>query len=207
VIPVLDEAVRIGACLARCAVADEVVIADAGGCPRTAEVADQRGARVFAAPRGRAAQLNAGARAARSDVLLFLHADTLLPDGALEALAATMADPDVVGGCFRRRFSSASRWLGMTARIADLRAGILGMSFGDQGQFVRRATYEELDGFDEGAAMEDVEFARRLVRRGATRIIGPPLRSSPRRFDGRLIRRSLADGGVILRSLAGAAIR
>lgn len=115
---------------------------------------------------GRAVQMNAGARAAHGRVLLFLHADTWLPDGALAAVEDALADPAVVGGRFDVRFDSPRPVLSMIAFFMNLRSRASGISTGDQAIFVRRDVFDGLGGFAEIPLMEDVELTKRLKRRG-----------------------------------------
>lgn len=116
--------------------------------------------------RGRAVQMNAGARVAHGRVLLFLHADTWLPDGALAAVDDALADPAVVGGRFDVRFDSPRPVLSMIAFFMNLRSRWSGISTGDQAIFVRRDIFDGLGGFAEIPLMEDVELTKRLKRRG-----------------------------------------
>jgi rSAM/selenodomain-associated transferase 2 len=117
-------------------------------------------------PTGRARQMNAGARASRGAQLVFLHADTDLPDGALEAIEAAMADSRVVGGRFDVALDSRRPILRAVAALMNLRSRLSGIATGDQAIFVRRAAFEALGGFPDQPLMEDVEFSRRLRRRG-----------------------------------------
>ena len=186
VIPVLDEAVRLPGVLDALGAIPEVaerIVVDAASRDASAAVAAAHGARVLSARRRqRAAQLNQGAAAARCPVLLFVHADTLLPPGAGARIVSALDDARVVGGAFRRRFASASPVLATSARLGDLRARWWGISFGDQAQFVRRAAFDHLGGFADCPQAEDLDLARRLGRLGRLAMLGPPVRSSPRRF-------------------------
>jgi rSAM/selenodomain-associated transferase 2 len=120
--------------------------------------------------------MNAGARHARGDVLLFLHADTRLPDGALEAIARALADPKVVGGRFDVRFDSPRPIMRVVAWLMNRRSRLTGIATGDQGIFVRRAVFEALGGYADIPLMEDIELSRRLKRRG--RLAALPLRAT-----------------------------
>jgi len=143
------------------------VVVDGGSRDGTMEVARKvPGVVALASARGRAIQMNAGARAAQGPILLFLHADTRLPDGALEAVQGVLADPAVVGGRFDVRFDSPRPVLSMIAFFMNLRSRRSGISTGDQAIFVRRDVFESLGGYAEIPLMEDVELTRRLKRRG-----------------------------------------
>ncbi len=189
VIPTLDEA-RTLRPLLRALGAEpsphEVIVADGGSGDDTVTAARALGARVVACERGRGRQLRAGARAARGEALLFLHADCDFPAGGLARIEAALgASPGLVGGNFRLVFdgtSSFSRRL--TAFYAWLRGR--GLYYGDSGIFVRRQVYQRLGGIRAIALMEDYDFVRRLERLGPTCCIAePPLRTSSRRFEGR----------------------
>jgi rSAM/selenodomain-associated transferase 2 len=133
--------------------------------------------------RGRAVQMNAGARAARGGVLLFLHADTWLPDGALAAVRDALADPAVVGGRFDVRFDSPRPVLSMIAFFMNLRSRWSGISTGDQAIFVRRDVFDGLGGFAEIPLMEDVELTKRLKRRGRVAALRARVTTAARKWE------------------------
>ncbi len=148
VVPFLDEAEALPATLAQAArevaaYADaEVIAVDGGSADASRAVAAAHPfVRVLAAARGRATQMNAGAAAATGDVLLFLHADTLLPDGALAAIAAAAADPAFVYGGFQHRFSGTDWRLRAISALHNFRCRITGNYYGDQAMFVRRSAF------------------------------------------------------------------
>ncbi len=189
IIPTLNEAGTLPGLLAGLAGEEapwEIIVVDSGSRDGTVDVARRHGARVIGAPRGRGAQLRAGAAAAVGEVLLFLHADSRFPKGGLGRIEAVLgAAPDIVGGNFRLLFdgdSAFSRWL--TGFYARIRA--LGLYYGDSAVFVRRSVYRALGGIRPMAVMEDYDFTRRLERFGRTCCIeDPPLVTSSRRFAGR----------------------
>jgi rSAM/selenodomain-associated transferase 2 len=170
VIPALDEADNLARLLpalrARWPDAD-VIVVDGGSQDASVAVAGRTAGVIWltSAP-GRARQMNAGARAARGDVLVFLHADTQLPDGALAAVDAALVDPRVVGGRFDVTFDSRRPIMRAIAHLMNLRSRLSGIATGDQTIFVRRAVFEALGGFPDIPLMEDVELSRRLKRRG-----------------------------------------
>ncbi|MBI5137815.1 MAG: TIGR04283 family arsenosugar biosynthesis glycosyltransferase [Nitrospirae bacterium] len=184
VMPVLNEARGIGATLAALpAGLHEVIVADGGSADGGALLALAAGARVVTCAPGRGVQLNAGAALAGGDVLLFLHADTRLPAGALAAIQAALADPAVVGGGFALGIDSADPFLRLVARAATWRSRHLGMFYGDQALFVRRAVFERVGGFRPIPIMEDVALVRSLRRVGRLTLIAAPVRTSARRWE------------------------
>lgn len=190
IIPTLNEAENIPATLScfREAGVDEVIVVDGGSDDETFAVASASGYQVLdCSEPGRASQMNLGAREASGEVLLFVHGDTLIPEATLMRLIAEMkGDPDLIGGGFARRFESSSLLLKFTARCADFRGQWWGLFLGDQGIFVRRTVFEKLGGFDETVSPgEDLDFSYRMAKAGRTRLIGPPVLSSARRFQKR----------------------
>lgn len=186
IIPALNEAAHLPATLEALrgqGETHEVLVIDAQSTDATAAVARAGGARVLCHPtRQRASQLNAGAAAARGETLLFLHADTRLPDGALAAVRRALTPSAVLGGGFARRYEPGSPLLRMTCALAELRTRCFGWFLGDQAMFVRRAAFEDLGGFQLWDAFEDLDFARRLARTGRVVTLRPPVISADRRF-------------------------
>lgn len=166
VIPTLDSAPSVGAAIRSAPPGAEVVVVDGGSRDGTADEAAHAGARVETAPRGRAVQLNAGARAARGDVLVFLHADCRLPRAAAGQVTSILARPGVVGGWFPQRIEGGGALLRFGARGANRRARLLGLPYGDQAIFTRREAFLAAGGFPEDPIMEDAGLARRLRRLG-----------------------------------------
>jgi cellulose synthase/poly-beta-1,6-N-acetylglucosamine synthase-like glycosyltransferase len=147
-------------------------------------------ARILAAPRGRASQMNAGAALATGDVLLFLHGDVELPADAPRRVAETLRKPDVVAGAFRTWTvvePGRRRWLGPLLHLADVRSRYTRLPYGDQAIFVRSEAFRRAGGFPPQPLMEDVELSRRLSRMGRIRIVRSSARVSGRRFQARPI--------------------
>ncbi|RMH18465.1 MAG: glycosyltransferase [Acidobacteria bacterium] len=191
VIPTLNERPHVDAVVAQAlAAADEVVVADGGSSDGTAQRAAELGARVVAGPPGRGRQLNLGVRATTAEALLFLHADTRLPDGAgplaCEALAGGAA-----GGGFRLRFDVERGILVLGGRLANLRSRLTGCPLGDQAQFASRAAFDAVGGFRDWPLLEDLDFIRRLKRYGRTVLLEPPVITAARRFHDQGIARTV----------------
>lgn len=180
--PTLNEAAALPAVLDRVTeAADEVIVSDGGSTDGTAEVARSRGVRVVEGSPGRGPQLNRGAASADGDVLLFLHADTHLGDGALDAVRSA-ALGGAPGGGFLVRFESDESRFHLGSRIVNLRTRLTRCPLGDQAQFARSEVFAALGGFREWPVLEDLDFARRLKRIGSPAILEPVATTSPRRF-------------------------
>ncbi|MEO8440613.1 MAG: TIGR04283 family arsenosugar biosynthesis glycosyltransferase, partial [Spartobacteria bacterium] len=163
---------------------NEIIVVDAGSDDGTCAVAEALGCRLFSHPQPhRAEQMNLGAAEARGRVLLFLHADTLLPSGALTKIVDAIDRRSAVGGAFSRRYQSRSLTLAITARFAALRNRLFGWHLGDQAIFVRRDVFERLHGYRDIPIFEDLDFSRRLRALGKTVTLTPPVYSSARRFE------------------------
>jgi rSAM/selenodomain-associated transferase 2 len=185
VIPTLNEAATIASSLRRLAGqgADEVIVVDASSPDGTAALAQSEGIRVIDSPRGRGVQQNRGAAAASGDVLVFLHADCRLEDGAIAGLRRFLVcHPRVVGGCFRMRVEAEHPLYRCIDLAAHLRAGLLGIPYGDQGLFVTRRLFDQVGGFPEVPLMEDIGLAMRLRRRGRVAVLPWRIFVSPRRW-------------------------
>ena len=188
VIPVLDEAVGIGATLQALALlraaGHEVIVADGGSSDGTAALAEPGADRVIAAPRGRARQMNAGAAVAQGEVLLFLHADTVLPPGADRLIQQAMAD-GAVWGRFDVGIRGRSRWFPVIAALMNTRSRLTGIATGDQAIFVRREAFLQLGGYADQPLMEDIELSRRLRGQAAPACLRERAWTSGRRWEQR----------------------
>jgi rSAM/selenodomain-associated transferase 2 len=161
----------------------ETIVVDGRSSDETATIARASGARAVSSPcRQRAYQLNLGANQARGEILLFLHADTVLPEGALDRIVHRLQDPRIVGGAFARRYASPSRLLRLTCLLARWRNRLIGWHLGDQAMFVRRGVFFQLGGFREVDLFEDLDFSRRLKKFGRLVTLLPCVTSSSRRF-------------------------
>jgi rSAM/selenodomain-associated transferase 2 len=188
VIPTLDEEPSLRRSLSSALdAADEVVISDGGSTDGTLEVARARGVRIISGPPGRGGQLNRGAAAALeggADVLLFLHADTTLPEEAGRAVRDALAE-GAAGGAFLVRFDVDSPEMRLGGWLVNHRTRLTRLPLGDQAQFVTAQAFRELGGYRDWPILEDVDFARRLKRRyGRKRLamIESPVTTAARRF-------------------------
>lgn len=168
IIPTLDEAASIATCLARLQAARsagaEVIVVDGGSSDATRKIAAPLCDRVIEAPRGRALQMNAGARASTGEVLLFLHADTILPDAVPFAMPHGLLQHEQAWGRFDVRIDGEHPLLPVVAFFMNLRSRLTGIATGDQAIFVRREAFERVKGFPEIPLMEDVAFSKAMKR-------------------------------------------
>src|SRR5688572_28526414 len=168
IVPVLDEAPGIAAALApvqltRAEGIAEVVVVDGGSRDATVAAATPLADRVLAAPRGRASQMNAGARTATGEVFVFLHADTRMPDGALDAIERALA-AGAHWGRFDVRIAGEGALLALVACMMNARSRLTGVATGDQAIFARREAFEAVGGFPPIPLMEDVALSGALKR-------------------------------------------
>jgi rSAM/selenodomain-associated transferase 2 len=160
----------------------EVIVVDAGE-DGTAELARSRADRVLRGPRGRAAQMNRGAAAARGDVLVFLHADTRLPASAGRLIADGMAATGRAWGRFDVRLSGAQPSLRVVEASMNWRSRLTGIATGDQAIFVTRDRFREVGGYPEIALMEDVALSKALKRLGPPVCLRARVTTSSRRWE------------------------
>ena len=168
IIPTLNEAVTLGHVLERLQRAGdiEIIVADGGSRDDTREIARQAGMKLLEVSGGRAAQLNAGAAAATGRLLLFLHADTLPPDGYDNLIRLALERPTTVAGAFRFKTDNSTAAMLLIERTANFRSAVLCWPYGDQGLFMEKRVFNEMGGFSSMPIMEDFELVRRLRRRG-----------------------------------------
>jgi rSAM/selenodomain-associated transferase 2 len=162
----------------------EVIVVD--GSPEGETVRSVKDDRVktLIARRGRSIQMNAGSARAKGEVLLFLHADTTLPEHALEKISEVMGDRGVVGGAFDLGIDSGRSVFRLIENVASLRSRITRIPYGDQGIFIRKDHFQAIGGFREIPLMEDVELMRRIRKAGARiAIIREKVKTSPRRWE------------------------
>ncbi len=182
IIPTLNEADQIEATLASVLSQPgsvEIIVVD-GGSQDDTVLRASRHARVLEASKGRARQMNVGTQAASGDVLLFLHADTRLPKGGLEAAGRALQNASIMGGCFRTTFDEGGFWLRVWTARRWMRWHRL--AFGDRAPFVRRSAFDAVGGFPEQPIFEDLELVRRIRREGRFVFLDEAVETSARRF-------------------------
>lgn len=183
VIPTLNEEDTIGPTLRRVHTQEEpfeILVVDGGSSDETRQYARVQDATVLSTEQGRAVQMNCGAEQASGDVLLFLHADTLLPPNALSAIRTLLADPRTTSGTFRLQFDRSTPLLRFYAWCTQW--PWIRLCFGDRGQFVRRSTFEAVGGYPEWPLFEDLELASKLKDHGGFRFLDASVTTSVRRF-------------------------
>jgi rSAM/selenodomain-associated transferase 2 len=195
IIPTLNEERTITATLAHTATLgfDELIVVDGGSTDETPALVEsyrlstQSSAlspiQWVTAPCGRARQMNEGAKTSGGEILLFLHADTQLPDDAKSMIDTTLADQRMVGGRFDVRFVPPSMWGTIISRMMNWRSRLSGLATGDQALFVRRPIFKQMGGFTDMPLMEDIDFSRRLKRQGATAALTATVTTSFRRWE------------------------
>lgn len=184
IVPTLNEQAYLAAALDALALApgDELIVVDAGSTDGTLDIARRYTSKWHRGPRGRAQQMNRGARYAQGDILLFLHADTLLPADGLGAVRCALQQPGAVGGAFRLVITPATPALRLVAWGTNLRSRFGGLPYGDQALFVCRRVFEEMGGYDEVPFMEDIRLVQALRRRGRLIILPQAVATSGRRW-------------------------
>lgn len=204
VIPALNEAENILSCLESvknqyCEF--EVIVVDGGSRDGTVDLARPQ-ARVIRSEKGRAVQMNSGARVCTGEVLLFLHADSQLPPDGLVLVERVLANPRIVGGTFRLRFDSRKILLRFITFFTRFKFRYL--HYGDQGIFVRRSVFEQLKGFEDIPLMEDVDFLRRLRKAGQLALLKQSVTTSARRFmEHGILRQQLLNTILVISYLLG----
>jgi rSAM/selenodomain-associated transferase 2 len=170
----------------------ETIVVDGGSTDRTCKVvaglalSPQHAAlstvRLLSAPKGRASQMNAGAKQANGEWLLFLHADTRLPDGAIQRLNDMERDQTIQAGGFMHQFSGDDWRLRLISFLDNFRCTRSRIIYGDQALFVRRALFEQLGGFPHQPILEDVAFCERLIKVTKPLLLFPPVVTDARKF-------------------------
>ena len=186
VIPVLNEARSIAGCLDRLqlcrAQGHEIIVVDGGSRDGTAEIVGLLADRVLTSPAGRARQMNQGARVAQGDVLLFLHADTRLPDAACDVVLSALQTA-ARWGRFDVRLSGSAPGFRLIEFMMNLRSRLTKIATGDQAMFVTKALFHAAGGFDDIPLMEDIALSRQLKKMAPTACLRQRVVTSSRRWE------------------------
>jgi rSAM/selenodomain-associated transferase 2 len=169
---------------------EEIILVDGNSQDQSVEVAQtclktlsHPNFHIISGPKGRAVQMNTGATQATADILLFVHADTQLPPDAKTVIEQALSSSRVAGGRFDVRFPKDSGYAWMVSRMMNHRSRLSGMCTGDQAIFVRRSVFESMGGFADIPLMEDLEFSRRLKRKGTVVALKDTVTTSFRRWE------------------------
>lgn len=184
IIPTLNEARHIVACLAslRAGHNVEIMVVDGGSQDETVALAQASGAAVLLSPPGRARQQNLGAAAAHGDILFFLHADTLAPPDYDQQIRAAFQNPGISAGAFALSIRGSHPGLKLISLVANWRSRWLQLPYGDQGLFLTAALFQALGGFPNLPIMEDLALVRRLRRCGRILTLPQAVLTSGRRW-------------------------
>ena len=206
VIPTLDEEANIHGTIdsAQSDNVEEIIVVDGGSDDKTLEIARSTGATVIESVGGRAAQMNTGARAAKTGILLFLHADTILPKSFDEHIHATL-NSGTACGAFNLKIDSPARSFRVLEILVSFRAQVMEMPYGDQALFMHKSLFHAVDGFRDMRIMEDYDFVRRIRKRGEIRIADAAVTTSARRWENLgIIRTTLINQRIIAAYRLGA---
>jgi rSAM/selenodomain-associated transferase 2 len=177
---------------------DEVIIVDGGSTDKTLHICKgHQQLNTIRGKTGRASQLNAGANIARGDTLVFLHADTHLPAGALQTIKNTLSKDNHQAGGFRHSFGSTDWRLRLISFLDNRRCLQTKIIYGDQAMFIRRGLFEQLEGYPDSKQLEDVYFCEKLVKYTKPVILDLYVETDPRKFIKMGIWRSLYRVAVI----------
>jgi rSAM/selenodomain-associated transferase 2 len=185
VVPVLNEektlSIFLESLLSQQGVDFEIILVDGGSSDRTLSIcAEFPEVKAISSPKGRANQMNRGALEAKGEILLFLHADTLLPIHGLKAIEKAMDNPKLIGGSFFMKFDAESLPFRFYSAFTKINSAYF--TYGDQALFVRKAVFEEVGTFKPLPILEDFEIQKRLRRKGKFIKLPLAVTTSARRF-------------------------
>lgn len=194
IIPTLNEENALPHTLAHLAKqpgAFEIIVVDGGSSDRTVAIATAHGVQqIVHAKKGRAAQMNEGAKLAKGEILLFLHADTHLPKRAIAKIATLLENPSVQAGGFRHRFSGRHKGLRLVSRLHNVRCRITGIFYGDQAPFIRKDLFVTMGGYPNQPILEDLLFGEQLRRITQPTLLDDYVVTDSRKFEKQGIARS-----------------
>jgi rSAM/selenodomain-associated transferase 2 len=183
IIPTLNEELMITEVLKRIGTGVEIIVVDGVSTDTTREIAEELGAKVIISEnKGRAVQMNLGAKIARGDILLFLHGDTLLPSNYQEVIINTLSQSGIIAGAFELKITGEEKSLRLVEKLVNWRSHFFSLPYGDQGIFLKASVFEDLGGFPDLPIMEDFELIQRLKKRGKIGIVAAAVTTSGRRW-------------------------
>ena len=206
IIPTLNEAATIGGLLSALQAVPEIepIVVDGGSRDNTIDIVKSRGVQVLTAPPGRATQMNAGARTARGDILLFLHSDTIPAPNFAARVRDSLRQSGVSAGAFSLAIDGNGFLLRLLERLINFRARSMQMPYGDQGLFMTSEMFSSVGGFPDQPIMEDYELVRKLRRKGEIIILPLTATTSARRWKKLgILRTTLRNQAIILGYLLG----
>ena len=171
IIPVLNEEKNISIVLEnikRLNGEKEIIVVDGGSIDNTVEIVRKKGVMLLSSQKGRGHQMNRGAEIAKGDTLLFLHADTTLPENAITRIEETMKNHKIIGGRFDVRFDDDRFVFKLIAFLMNWRSRLTGIFTGDQAIFIRKSIFKDKSGYPEIPLMEDIELSKRMRMAGRT---------------------------------------
>jgi rSAM/selenodomain-associated transferase 2 len=160
----------------------EMIVSDGGSIDDTNDIAKKFSHRVIIGSAGRAKQMNAGAILATGDLLLFLHADSRLEPEGYRKMIASMKNSKCIGGTFTLCIESNKWSINLITLLANIRSKYFGLAYGDQGFFVRREIFKSMNGFSPISICEDLDFYRRLKKKGSVTLLKEKSHTSSRRW-------------------------
>ena len=185
IIPVLNEEKNIAKVLENISQLDgekEIIVVDGGSIDNTVGIVEKKDVILLSSEKGRGCQMNKGAEIAKGETLLFLHADTKLPDNAILEIDKVMKAPESIGGRFDVRFDDNRFIFKLIAFLMNWRSSLTEIFTGDHAIFIRKSAFKELGGYSEIPLMEDIELSKKMKRKGKVACINNCVITSARKW-------------------------
>ena len=162
----------------------EIIVIDGGSQDKTVEFVKKLGVKIYISPqKGRANQMNFGVSKAQGDILLFLHGDTIIPANFTKIIYKILKQPKTIAGAFLLKIDSHKKSLKLVEKFTNLRSQLFSLPYGDQGIFLKKSTFKDIDGFKNLAIMEDFDLIQRLKKQGKITIAPLAVNTSSRRWE------------------------